>query len=153
MDVYRLSRAVQRAIQAAAAEARALGHGRLDAAHLLLGLLVEPGAASVALSRAGVGADALRRKVDEGYDGIRDPRAKEIDRSGGEIREVLAGARDEADASGEHDIALVRLFLAATEDEEGSACRALRALGVDVDKVRADAEGLARDEAQGSLPE
>ncbi len=153
MDVYRLSRAVRQAIDASAKEARALGHGRLDASHLLLGLSTEAAsAASVALGRAGVETDALRRTVDETYDGVREARARDLDRSGGEMREVLELARDEAEAAGEHDIAPVRLFLAATHDEEGSACRALRALKVDVDKLRRDAEDLARDEAQGSLP-
>ena len=47
----------------------------------------------------------------------------------------------------------VRLFTAITQDDDWSAYRALRDLSVDVEVCRRMAESLARDEAQGSLPE
>ena len=69
--------------------------------------------------------------------------------------EVDRGLRDRrADGLGERrDQPQVRLFLAATEDDEWTAYRALGALGASVEGVRREVEGLARDEAQGSLPE
>lgn len=160
MDMIRMSRAAKRAMEQAEREALALGHARLEPAHVLLGLLLEPGAAQVALSKAGVEAPKLRRKVDAAYDGPRiegkGGKARDLER-GGLLREVLETARDTADSEGEQDILAVRLFLAVTEgvedEEEGrGAVGALAALGVDVEAVREAARALAHDEAQGSLP-
>jgi ATP-dependent Clp protease ATP-binding subunit ClpA len=157
MDVYRMSGAARRVFEAAEREAIALGNGRLEPAHLLLGLWLEPGAAQVALADANVPIVKLRKTLDELYDGPRGGKARDLDRSSGELREGLETAREEADAEGEHDIPALRLFMAATEgiedDDEGQgAVAVLRALGVNVEKARARAASLARDEAQGSLP-
>jgi ATP-dependent Clp protease ATP-binding subunit ClpC len=152
MDLYRLSRTAQRAMKIAEQAALELGHGRLDTVHLLLGLQAETGAAATVLGKLGIERAKLVRVADEVYEGVRGGgRARDLDLSSGEAKEALELARDEADASGEHEIAPARLFLAATEDEEWSAYKALRALGVDVEKARKDVEALVRDEAQGSL--
>lgn len=150
--MYRLSGAARRAVAAAEKEALALGHLRLESAHLVLGLMVERGAATAALEKQGLQLTKLRRAVDEQYAGDRGKRERDFERFGGEVREVMELAKDEAEQAGENDIALVRLFLAATADEEWSAYKALRALGIDVERARDEADGMARDEAQGSLP-
>jgi ATP-dependent Clp protease ATP-binding subunit ClpA len=153
MDVYRLSRGAKKALDAAEKEAVALGHGRLDTAHLLLGLFAGATAGGVAMRRSAVTDSALRSAVDEAYDGPREGgRARDLER-GEELRDALEIAREETDAAGEHDIPPVRLFTAITQDDDWSAYRALRDLSVDVEVCRRMAESLARDEAQGSLPE
>jgi ATP-dependent Clp protease ATP-binding subunit ClpA len=152
MGGYRMSGAAQRAIGRARREALALGHARLTPAHLVIALALEPGAAERALAAAGLKPDPLRRAVDAGYDGPRGGKARDLDEADPALLEVYATAGDEADAEGEHDIAPVRLFLAATEEAEGPGVAALAAAGVDVERARAAARDLARDEAQGSLP-
>jgi ATP-dependent Clp protease ATP-binding subunit ClpA len=152
VDVYRFSGAAQRALAAAEKEALALGHLRLGSAHVVLGLLAERGAAAVALERLGVTAAAARKRADELYEGERGTRARDLDVGADEMREVFELARDEAEAAGEHDIAPLRLFLAATQDDAWGAYRLLEALKVDVERARRETEALGRDERQGSLP-
>lgn len=146
-----MSRPALRALEAAERHATALGHGRLETVHLVLALLEEKGAAGAALARRGVTAEALAARADALYEGPRGGRARDLDRSGGEWREALELARDEADTAGANEIAPAHLFLAATADDSFLAVRALADLGIDVEAARRDVAALARDEAQGTL--
>ena len=56
----RFSKGARAAVVAAQAEARALGHERIEPEDLLLGVAVTPGRAADVLARHGAGADALR---------------------------------------------------------------------------------------------
>jgi ATP-dependent Clp protease ATP-binding subunit ClpA len=151
MDVYRLSRAAQRVIEAAAKKALAAGHDRLASVHAVQALLESGGAAAAALAGRGVSPDRLDPEADKVYDGPRGGRARDLDRSGAEWRDLMGLARDEAENAGSHEIEPAHLFLAATADDDWTASRALRALGVDVEAARAEVERLARGEAAGDL--
>jgi ATP-dependent Clp protease ATP-binding subunit ClpA len=146
-----MSRAGKRAIDAAAAAAERLGHARLDTLHLLIGLALEKTAAQAALGKRGATAEKLEKGADALYDGPRGGKAREIDRSGGELREALAMAQDEADTAGAHEIGPAHLLLAATADDSWTATAALKALGVDVEALRADVPGLEHDEKNDAL--
>jgi ATP-dependent Clp protease ATP-binding subunit ClpA len=146
-----MSRAAMRAIDAAAETAAKLGHARLDTIHLLIALGEARSAASVALDKRGAGPQALTKKAAEVYEGPEGGRARDIDRSGGELREALAGAEDEAETAGANEISPAHLLLAATADDSWSGVRALKALGVDVEALRADVPGLEHDEKNDDL--
>jgi ATP-dependent Clp protease ATP-binding subunit ClpA len=146
-----MSRAAKRAADAAEAAAARLGHGRLDSVHLLLGLLAEKSAASVALGRRGVREEDLAKQASALYEGPPGKRARDLDRDGAEWRESLALAQDEAETRGAFEISPAHLLLAATSDDAWTAYRALGALGVEVEAMRADLEELARAEANDAL--
>lgn len=124
----------RRALSLAEREARTLGHERVGTEHLLLGLLTEEdGAAANALLDAGVGATAVRRKVQEavgsGRPGQTEPRPSP------RARRAIGRAPRFARDAGSATVGSQHLLLAVL-DVEGTAGQVLRGLGVDVEHLR-----------------
>lgn len=144
----------RRAVEAAEAEARALGHDRVGTEHLLLGLLAgATTTAAEALRAAGLGLAAVRHKVGEAVGSTAGsapadaqlPRTARAERALG--RSVRFAHARHADA-----VATEHLLLGVL-DVEGTAGQVLRGLGVDVDRLRASLDGIGRDPAgTGSAP-
>ena len=135
----------RRAVAAAEAEARQLGHGRVGTEHLLLGLLGDPGSdAATALTEAGVTLAAARYKVREAVGPTNVPAdappaglSARADRALG--RAVRFARRSPAGVTSEH-------LLLAVLDVEGTAGQVLRGLGVDPERLRSPSEPVPSDE-------
>ncbi|GIW72430.1 MAG: hypothetical protein KatS3mg102_1972 [Planctomycetota bacterium] len=130
MDRLRWSTAASRAVELALAEARRRGHGRLESAHLLAGLLAVPGSPQALLAEQGLGASALAAHLDAAYEGPPLLAGAAVEQHGPEWREVVALAQEIADAEGSFEVEPRHLLLAATEDRRWSAWRVLEAAGV-----------------------
>jgi ATP-dependent Clp protease ATP-binding subunit ClpA len=129
--------AARRAVLHAEIEARELGHDRIGTEHLLLGILAaDESVAAGALTDAGVGLAAARRKVSEAV-GPTDARRLRTAALSGSPRALRAAgraarfahARRAASVGSEH-------LLLGVLDVEGTAGQVLRGLGVDVDRLR-----------------
>jgi ATP-dependent Clp protease ATP-binding subunit ClpA len=129
--------AARRAVLHAGIEARELGHDRIGTEHLLLGILAaDESVAAGALTDAGVGLAAARRKVSEAV-GPTDARRLRTAALSGSPRALRAAgraarfahARRAASVGSEH-------LLLGVLDVEGTAGQVLRGLGVDVDRLR-----------------
>ena len=150
----------QRALRAAQDEAAKLGRSYVGTEHLLLGVLTEPGAASMVLK--GIKLDAVRAEViqilgrgEENTDGkqmVYTPRTKKVlEQSVREARELKQNY-----VSTEH------ILLALMREREGVAAHVLIKMGVDLSKAREEllnilsgsdgnAQGLEGDESDTPL--
>jgi ATP-dependent Clp protease ATP-binding subunit ClpA len=137
MDLYRMSRAARAADEAAKAAAVRLGHGAVASVHVLLGLLGAQSVAAAALRRAGVDEKGLEAQASALYEGPPLGRARDL-QLGEEWREVMDGAREEAETAGAAEIEPAHVLLAATSDDTMSAVHALGGLRVDVEALRRD---------------
>ena len=124
----------QRALRAAQVEAAKLGRSYVGTEHLLLGVLTEPGAASMVLR--GISLDAVRAEVvqilgrgEETVDGkqmVYTPRTKKVlEQSVREARELK-----QSYVSTEH------ILLALMREREGVAAHVLIKMGVDLSVAR-----------------
>ncbi len=124
----------QRTLQAAQLEAAKLGRTYVGTEHLLLGVLTEPGAASIVMK--GVSLDAVRNEIvqilgrgEESIEGkqmVYTPRTKKVlEQSVREARELK-----QSYVSTEH------ILLALMREREGVAAHVLIKLGVDLSKAR-----------------
>ena len=120
--------------------AREMGHNYVGTEHVLLGVLVDPGALSVrVLAELGVPADELHRAVIEAavprspYGAVATdlpltPRA----------RRVLDLTRGESRRLGHNYVGTEHLLLAVAAEQDGIGGRVLREHGVDVNRARAE---------------
>jgi ATP-dependent Clp protease ATP-binding subunit ClpA len=129
-----ISPAAQRILRSAGEQARALGSGEIASEHTVLAVLGEPElAAGAVLHAAGATLERARREL------------------GGDFGRPKAFARPQLDVEaldrrirrGRHPIEVEDLLLAGLSDPDSGASRLLRALGVDVDRVRRDLLALA----------
>jgi len=133
----------RRAVEAAEAEARALGHDRVGTEHLLLGLLAgESTTAAESLRAAGLSLASTRHKVGEavGTTGDAPPVAGDLPRT---ARAERALGRSLRFAHARHaDTVATEHLLLGVLDVEGTAGQVLRGLGIDVDRLRAHLDGV-----------
>ena len=124
----------QRALLAAQAEAAKLGRSYVGTEHLLLGVLTEPGAASMVLR--GVTLDAVRAEIVQilgkgeeelqGKQMVYTPRTKK----------VLEQSVREARELNQNYVSTEHLLLALMREREGVAAHVLIKMGVDLSKAR-----------------
>jgi ATP-dependent Clp protease ATP-binding subunit ClpA len=128
----------RRAVRAARAAARALGHVSVDPGHLLLGLMVDTsGPASRALTAIGVDFDAAREAV--GRLGLpatpAGASAKRRVPISDAAREALERSLLEARRLGHQHLGVEHLLLGLLRDEQGGAARALDDIGIASDDL------------------
>lgn len=146
----------RRALVIAQDEARNLGHARIGAGHLLIGLIGEDGGvAAVALKSLGNPAEMLldaRRVVTRS--GLRQDK---IPAGPLPCTSMLAGVLDraavEATLLGNNYIATEHLLLALIHDSAGTGNDPLVAIGVNPDEARAKVMELLRGYEAGERPE
>jgi ATP-dependent Clp protease ATP-binding subunit ClpC len=130
----RLSEPSSRVLATASYEAHALGHGLIETEHILLALLSEPSVVT-ALDTVSVSPEQVReaveRHVEAGTSVEPGPRP-----FGPEVKRVLELALRDSLSGGEGVIGPKHILLALAADEEGTAGRVLRELGVDLDNLR-----------------
>jgi ATP-dependent Clp protease ATP-binding subunit ClpA len=127
---------VRRIMRYAREEAAALGADELGGEHVLLAVLRAGDLPAAALLEgAGASLDRARTQVEAATT----PRRKLFQRSpdAGDLRSLLAAPAREARARGSRRIEVEDVLLGALADFDGGASRTLRALGVDVDGLRA----------------
>ena len=142
----------KRVIDLAYEEARGLNHNYIGTEHLLLGLIREgQGLAARVLQQLGVDVDrvraAIRAMPDRTYDQPRNPTAPPVDPWEGFEDDargavVLAGAA--ALGRGQIWISPEHVLLGLLDLPECAAVQALRNLGVDLERLRAETEGRCR---------
>ena len=143
----------QRALRAAQAEAAKLGRSYVGTEHLLLGVLTEPGAASIVLK--GIELDAVRAEVvqilgrgeesAEGKQMVYTPRTKK----------VLEQSMREARELKQNYVSTEHILLALMREREGVAAHVLIKMGVDLSKAREELLNIlsGADESAPSRPE
>ena len=124
----------QRALQAAQLEAAKLGRTYVGTEHLLLGVLTEPGAASIVLK--GISLDAVRNEITqilgrgeesiEGKQMVYTPRTKKV------LEQSLREARELK----QNYVSTEHMLLALMREREGVAAHVLIKMGVDLSKAR-----------------
>ncbi len=124
----------RRAVEHAREEAQGLGHPAVEPQHLLLGLIRQQSAASVALRRVRVALDAARREVRELY-AVDAPTDPELPRRGRvpvspDARACFEQSLREAVGRGDAHLGPEHLLLALLGDREGGAMPVLARLGV-----------------------
>jgi ATP-dependent Clp protease ATP-binding subunit ClpB len=134
MDINRFTEKAQQALQAAQGSAVRRGHQQIDVEHVLLALLEqEPGLAISILRKADVDVNTLRQRVERELEKL--PRVSTVsgneDRAylSGRLNRVLTKAEDEAKQFKDDFVSVEHLLLAMTDDN-GSAGRLLKDLGV-----------------------
>ena len=121
-------------------EAREMGHNYVGTEHLLLGILVDPGALSVkALEALGLRPADLRDAVVEASG----PPSPDNAAAAGlpftpRARRVLDLTRGESLRLGHNYVGTEHLLLALVAEEDGVAGRVLRERGVDTERARAE---------------
>ena len=142
----------KKAIDLAIEEARRLGHSHVGTEHLLLGIVREnESTAAKVLAGFGVAPETVRHQVNATLGQPRPgmpPRspassaqpgggfAGPFDRFTDRAKRVLALAQDEAMRFNHNYIGTEHILVGLIREEEGVAARALRTLGVELDKVR-----------------
>ena len=130
----RVSEASSRALAAASYESHALGHDRIETEHVLLALLGE-GPVVTVLEAAKVSAEQVReaveRQVERGSSTEAGPRPFTAG-----VKRALELALRESLAGGEGVIGSEHILLALAADEQDTAGRVLRELGIDADSLR-----------------
>ena len=144
---------VKSVINLAIDEARKLGHSNVGTEHLLLGIVREnESTAAKVLASFGVSLEAVRHNViatlgqphrEVGASApapvLRETTgtfAGPFDRFNGGAKRVLALAQDEAIRFNHNYIGTEHILIGLIREEEGVAARALRTLGVELDKAR-----------------
>ena len=125
----------RRAVRAARAAARALGHAAVDPAHMLLGLMADTdGPAAAALSAIGVEFDAARDAVVELGLPAGAPERRNVPISS-EAQAALEQSLREAQRLGHDHLGSEHLLLAVLRDDHGGAVRTLAATGISAEDV------------------
>jgi ATP-dependent Clp protease ATP-binding subunit ClpA len=143
---------MKRVVELAIDEARKLGHSHVGTEHLLLGIVrqSEKSIAAALLGSLGVDLEKVRDQViatlGQPHPEIgtrapippqpRGPFAGPFDRFSDRAKRVLALAQDEAIRFNHNYIGSEHLLVGLIREEEGVAARALRTLGVELDKAR-----------------
>ncbi|HYJ14911.1 MAG TPA: Clp protease N-terminal domain-containing protein, partial [Candidatus Limnocylindria bacterium] len=141
MDINRLTQKTQEAVGSAQTKAARYSHQQVDVEHLVAALLEqENGLASSIFAKAGVTADALKRRIEQELE-----RMPKVSQSGsapdqiyitGRLNNLLAQAEDEAKKLKDEYVSIEHLLLAMTDDR-GAAGRVLRDLGITREKLAA----------------
>jgi transposase-like protein len=121
-------------------EAAALGAGTAAGEHIVLATLrAAELPAAVLLGSAGATLERARTQVEAAS-----PRAPLFRRrlATGDLQALLAPAAREARKRGDHQIEVEHLLMGTLDDDAGGAARTLRALGVDVETIRAGLTAL-----------
>jgi hypothetical protein len=136
----------RRVVRAARAAARALGHREAATAHLLLGLLADgSGPAARCLNAIGVQFEAVRDALAQlGLESGDIPHGQQVPMSAAG-RAALEQSLREARRLGHGHLGPEHLLLSLLRDAEGSACRALRAIGVSTDDLERCLGKILRD--------
>ncbi len=120
----------RRAVRAARAAARALGHPEVDTSHLLLGLLADSdGPAARALEAIGVDFDGAREAVTRQQPPAGAPPAGPVPIAP-VTRDALEQSLREARRLNHAHLGVEHLLLGTVRDQDGCAVRALAQLGV-----------------------
>src|SRR6267378_4222951 len=143
---------VKKVIDLAIDEARKLGHSHVGTEHLLLGIVREAeSTAAKLLTSLGVTLEQVRHKVIATLGQAHHPGPSAspgsppqttehsvgpFDRFSDRAKRVLALAQDEAMRFNHNYIGTEHILLGLIREEEGVAARALRTLGVELDKAR-----------------
>src|SRR5437870_3331940 len=120
MDINRLTEKSQEAVRAAQSKAVRYGHQQVDVEHLMAALLdQEGGLASAILTKAGIQAENLKRRIEQELE--RMPKvsspsgAPEQIYVTGRLNKLLTQAEDEASRLKDDFISVEHMLLAATE--------------------------------------
>lgn len=158
-NAFRDMRTIRTLLEGAEAEANRSGEPEPGAEHLLLAALeLSDGSARRAFERIGADPDALRQAIEHSHaEALRSvsidadagpeaavsaaPRAKGIYRSNGSAQSAFQAAGQLA-RSTRRQLIGAHVVLAITDMEHGTAIRAVRSLGIDIDALAA----AARDE-------
>ena len=144
---------MKKAVELAIDEARKLGHSHVGTEHLLLGIVRQgESIAAIVLGSLGVDLERVRHDVmatlgqpqrEVGAGAPRPPSSQPtqhfagpFDRFTDRAKRVLALAQDEAIRFNHNYIGTEHLLIGLIREEEGVAARALRTLGVELDKAR-----------------
>lgn len=139
----------RRAVEHAREEAQGLGHPGVEPQHLLLGLLRQQSAVSVALRRVKVTLEAARREVRELY-AVDAPTDPDLPRRGRvpvsrRARACFEQSLREAVGRGDDHLGPEHLLLALLGDREGSAMDVLARLGVPIGRLSSALERAVAD--------
>jgi AraC-like DNA-binding protein len=123
----------RRVLQYAREEAQATHAAELGSEHILLGVLRSDAAATAVLEGAGATLERARTQIEGAA-----PRGRLFQREQdpGDPRALLEAPAREVRERGGHRIEVEHLLLAALDDPDGGAARALGALGVDPAAIR-----------------
>ncbi len=139
MKFDRFTEKAQDALIGAQAWAREAGHPEVDAGHLLLALLAQPNGIPVAvLGRIGANiAGGLRDRLE--HELSRRPKVQggQEPGVGSELRRALSAAQAEADRMKDDYVSTEHLLLGVAADPATAAGRALKAAGIDREKIYA----------------
>src|SRR3990170_4619262 len=148
---------MKKAVELAIDEARKLGHSHVGTEHLLLGIVRQPesigamllGQLGVDLEKVrhqviatlgqphpGTGAAASASATSASASSSREQFVGPFDRFSDRAKRVLAFAQDEAIRFNHNYIGTEHILIGLMREEEGVAARALRTLGVELDKAR-----------------
>jgi ATP-dependent Clp protease ATP-binding subunit ClpA len=148
---------MKKAVELAIDEARKLGHSHVGTEHLLLGIVRQGGSiGAMLLGQLGVDLEKVRHQViatlGQPHPGVgaatsasapsasaspsREQFVGPFDRFSDRAKRVLALAQDEAIRFNHNYIGTEHILIGLMREEEGVAARALRTLGVELDKAR-----------------
>lgn len=137
----RLEQITARALQVviwASAEAKSRSRGRMDTAHVLLGLARENGGvAALVLTALGIGSGSLRAELDAAIgQGTGTPVSAQVSCSP-EARRTFELAQREAQQSGQEYVGTHHLLIGLIRASGGTAARVLAARGARLERLRA----------------
>ncbi|MGQ9512652.1 ATP-dependent Clp protease ATP-binding subunit [Thermodesulfitimonas sp.] len=143
----------QKVLLLAQEEARLMNYPFVGTEHILLGLVREgEGVAARVLKEMGISAEAIRAQVEQLVERVQGPLVQEVSLTP-RAKRVIELAIDEARQLGHSYIGTEHLLLGLVREGEGVAARALAALGVELDRLRAAVmEVLGAGVAAGTGP-
>ena len=124
----------RRALQASQAEAARLGKSYVGTEHLLLGILAEPGAASMVLR--GITQDAVRNEVLQILGRESEPLQNKQIVYSPRTRKVIEQSAREAKELHQEAVSVEHMLLALMREREGVAAHVLIKMGIDLSKAR-----------------
>lgn len=133
----RFTQRAQKVLLLAQEEARLMNYPFVGTEHILLGLVREgEGVAARVLREMGISAGAIRAQVEQLVERVQGPLVQEVSLTP-RAKRVIELAIDEARQLGHNYIGTEHLLLGLVREGEGVAARALAALGVELDRLRA----------------
>lgn len=149
----RFTQRAQKVLLLAQEEARLMNYPFVGTEHILLGLVREgEGVAARVLKEMGISAEAIRAQVEQLVERVQGPIVQEVSLTP-RAKRVIELAIDEARQLGHNYIGTEHLLLGLVREGEGVAARALAALGVELDRLRAAVmEVLGAGVAAGTGP-
>lgn len=144
----KLTDAAHEVVKYARQEALRVGHGCIEAQHLLVGIIREgDGVAAVALQKVGVDPEEIQRRIGElAPPGGVAPLAEDLSMSPS-VRAAFERSFEEARKLGHDRIGTEHLLLGMLADDEGIPAQVLREFGIEVASVRDAVSDLLRPAA------